>query len=116
MDRACGATHHYKSNYLKNGLSEIRVTGSENDLFFHLFYRWRLLADILRLRRLQPASTLQNAETMKKESPRNGGLVVHFRRPSRPNHINQVVDAKPHHQTLLTMYPIPWSELPVVVR
>ena len=32
---------HYNSNYPKNGLSEIRVTGSKSAPFFILFYRWR---------------------------------------------------------------------------
>ena len=32
---------HYNSNHLKNGLSEIRVTGFEHAPFSSLFFRWR---------------------------------------------------------------------------
>ena len=73
----------------KNGLVEICVTGSENASFFHIFYRWRLLVNILCLRRLWPTSTLQIAKSMKNQSPCHDGLMVHFRRPSHPNNINK---------------------------
>ena len=39
----CPPDRHYNSKHLKNGLSEICDTGSENAPCFTIFYRWRSL-------------------------------------------------------------------------